>query len=308
MRHLTDERLYYDTQYCLDFAKTIAPILSAPAPPVIFHFYWRGAISRKIVFALNSFRVTQNPASTALWLWIDVVTPDFQKIIRAYGAIFGSAVTVRPYDAHAEAVGTPLEGEAGLLRAGNPAATSDAMRLLVLHRYGGLYIDADTMALRDFTPLLLSDYGCGEFGYRWSARQNFSTNAIARGEKASALGLYLLERSKRIGSCHPRRLLAHDGGVPDAFLELPCAFFDPLWPHYDREDKFTARPFGRFRDFFRPFGLLYRRDTVIAGIANFFPGAFAYQWHGLWNMPERTDSYFGLFEAEMESSLAARGT
>jgi hypothetical protein len=305
MRLLPDERLYFDTQYCLDFAKTIAPVLPAPAPSVIFHFWWRGSVNRKIVLALNSFRATQNPVNTVLWLWIDVATPDFRNVIRAYSDLFGAAVVVRPYDAHAEAMDTPLEGKTDLLGASNPAAASDAMRLLVLYRYGGLYIDADTMALRDFTPLLLSEYGRGAFCYRWSARRDYGNNAIARGEKGSALGLFLLERARRIGSCHPRLLLAHDGDVPDTMLELPCALFDPLWPHFDGDDRFAERPFGDFRDFSRPFGLLHRRRKAIAGMADFFPGAFAYHWHGLWKMPERRDSYLGLFEAEIEARLAS---
>jgi len=226
--------------------------------------------------------------------------------VRSYTKLFGSSVTVRPYDARIEALGTPLEGSKSLLGADDAVVASDAMRLLILYRYGGCYIDTDTMALRDFMPLLLSEYGRGAFGCRWSARNNFSNNAIIRWDKGSALGLFLLERAKRIDSCGGRMLLTHDGGVPDEFLELPCAFFDPLWPHYDGEDHFAARPFSRFRDFFRPFGFFHRPRAGVAGVADFFPGAFAYHWHGLWNMPEKRESYFGMFEAEIDKLLADR--
>jgi len=78
MRYLPDERLYFDIRYCLDFAKSITSVPSFLPEPVIFHFYWRGQCNRKVAFAINSFRVTQDPTRTALWLWIDVASRDFE--------------------------------------------------------------------------------------------------------------------------------------------------------------------------------------------------------------------------------------
>ena len=37
-----------------------------------------------------------------------------------------------------------------LARATNPAMRSDVLRLEILHRYGGIYADIDSVALRSF--------------------------------------------------------------------------------------------------------------------------------------------------------------
>ncbi len=39
---------------------------------------------------------------------------------------------------------------------------------------------------------------------------------------------------------------------------------------------------------------------------DFFPGAFAYHWHGYWDAPEHQDSYFGLFRREIDRALEER--
>jgi hypothetical protein len=178
---------------------------------------------------------------------------------------------------------------------------------MVLHHHGGLYADIDTLFLRDLRGLLDSPLGRASFCYRWSGMPDVATHAVLRLDAGSALGVELMRRSRELGSCHARRMLRHQDHRDLDLLELPCPLFDPLWLRFDGWDRYRAAPFARFRDFFRPFGVLHRPKRGAApSLAGFFPGAFAYQWHGLWKAPEVTRSWFGLLEREVEERFARK--
>ncbi len=49
------------------------------------------------------------------------------------------------------------------LRPQNMAIVSDAVRFVVLHKFGGMYIDTDILLLRDLQPFYIH-----EFAYLWS--------------------------------------------------------------------------------------------------------------------------------------------
>jgi hypothetical protein len=59
-------------------------------------------------------------------------------------------------------------------------------------------------------------------------------------------------------------------------------------------------------DFFRKFDFRFRRNPAVLSYRNFFPGAFAYQWHNYWNAREHIDSYFGIFNQEFDNILRER--
>lgn len=305
MKFLDDPRLYQETARCLAFARALTPPQNPPPRKkrTLFHFYWHGPFNRKAVFALKSFLATQDLERAEPWLWLDNAgtVPGSRE---AYTAALGRAIRILNYDPVEQAHDTPLETAPALVAPQDPVTRSDAFRILTLYRYGGLYVDIDTLFLRDFN-VLLDSFGSSAFCYRWSGYQNAS-NAILYMERANPLGLRLMEHFVKVGSCHPRRALRHKDHADIDLLELPSAFFDPLWLHFDRLDRFADTPFDKFDDFFRPFTLLNRRKRHIRTIADFFPGAFAYQWHGRWHMPEYKTSYFGSLERDIEARLEAR--
>jgi len=64
---------------------------------------------------------------------------------------------------------------------------SDMARFVLCHRFGGVYLDADTIFLRDWEEL----WGWkGAFAYRWSRLEKYNT-AVLRMNKGSALGSFL---------------------------------------------------------------------------------------------------------------------
>ena len=121
-----------------------------------------------------------------------------------------------------------------------PVAVSDAMRFVVLHLHGGVYLDMDVLLLRDMRPLLLPDPRTGQhsFAERWAAHTlpgDYNT-AIMSLAANSSLSSYLLRGGVRMGlNFHPRVIgrMAWKDGRNEELLMLESATVDPVWPEYD---------------------------------------------------------------------------
>ena len=105
---------------------------------------------------------------------------------------------------------------------------SDMARFLLLHRYGGVYLDADVLLLRDWEEL----WGWkGAFAYRWSQLPYYNT-AILRMHKHSALGTFLIRTALKNGlDFHPHTISKYlkDANLQDLLFQIPDALFDPAW-------------------------------------------------------------------------------
>jgi hypothetical protein len=158
----------------------------------------------------------------------------------------------------------------------------------------------DIMFLRNISALLNNGYIPEEFCYRWSANQNYGNNAFLRLGQYSENSHALLARCNEINTCYPRDVFQFDQNTDIDLMVLPCSFFDPLLPHHDRKDNYSAAPFRQFGDFFRRFGWTFKQKPNINSYVDFFPGAFAYHWHNFWDAREYEDSYFGFFNREFD--------
>ena len=307
MKFLADDRLYSDTEHCLQFLRKLSGAYDGATPRTreLYHMYWYGTFSLKQAFAVKSFLATQDLKSSELLLWLDGESGyagyHENPLLKPYLPF----LHVRRFDPTAEAPDTPLEGRPKLYH-GSLAVRSDFFRFVVLYKYGGVYADMDTMFLRDMRILLRDGYFHDEFCYRWSAHLPYGNTAVLRLRERSETAIALLARCGEVNSCHPRNVLQFSENKDLNLLVLPCPFFDPLWPHSDRQDRYEAVPFHRFEDFFRRFGWWFRQNSTIRSYRDFFPGAFAYQWHNCWNAPEHRDSYFGLFNKEFDGILRDR--
>ena len=126
-----------------------------------------------------------------------------------------------------------------------PQAISDAVRFVMLHLHGGVYMDMDVLMLRDMRPLLLpQDHS---FAERWAAHSHpgdFNT-AIMSLTANSSLSSYLLRGGVRMGTnFHPRVIgrMAWKDGRDQELLMLETAAFDPIWTEFnwDREGRCTV--------------------------------------------------------------------
>lgn len=105
---------------------------------------------------------------------------------------------------------------------------SDIARFVLTHRFGGVYLDADMIILRDWEEL----WGYkGAFAYRWSYHQKYNT-AVFRMNAFSPLGSFIFRTALKNGfDFHPMIVSKY---LKDAYLQnllyrLPDALFDPAW-------------------------------------------------------------------------------
>jgi WD repeat and SOF domain-containing protein 1 len=105
---------------------------------------------------------------------------------------------------------------------------SDMARFILCHRFGGIYLDADTIFLRDWEEL----WGWrGAFAYRWSRLEKYNT-AVLKLNKGSALGSFLFRTAlKNLLDFHPMTvsMYAKDAYVEELLYRLPDALFDSAW-------------------------------------------------------------------------------
>lgn len=113
---------------------------------------------------------------------------------------------------------------------------SDLVRFVLLYRFGGIYIDGDTLFLRDWEEL----WGWrGAFAYRWSIHEMYNT-AIIRMHKGSALGSFIFHTAMRNGwDFHPHTIARYmsDSYSTDLLYRLPGALFDPNWINWENEQR-----------------------------------------------------------------------
>lgn len=101
-------------------------------------------------------------------------------------------------------------------------------RFVLTHRFGGVYLDADNLLLRDWEEL----WGWhGAFAYRWSRLEKYNT-AVLKMQRGSALGNFIFRTAVANGlDFHPMTVSRYlkDAGMEGLLLRLPDALFDAAW-------------------------------------------------------------------------------
>ncbi|EAU84066.2 snoRNA binding protein [Coprinopsis cinerea okayama7 len=162
---------------------------------------------------------------------------------------------------------------------------SDMARFVLCHRFGGVYLDADTIFLRDWEEL----WGWkGAFAYRWSRLPKYNT-AVLRMNKNSALGSFLFRTALKNGlDFHPMTVSRYtaDAQLEGLLLRLPDALFDSAW--LNTEDYQRDRPpqpyFTEFKDLFETPQQSSASPQAL-GFRGFFRGAYSYHFHNFWWKP-----------------------
>ncbi|GAA5956824.1 hypothetical protein JCM21900_004354 [Sporobolomyces salmonicolor] len=169
---------------------------------------------------------------------------------------------------------------------------SDMARFVLTHRFGGVYLDADTILLRDWTELFNWH---GAFAYRWSRLEKYNT-AVLKMQRGSAIGNFVFRTAVANGlDFHPMTVSRYtkDAGLEGLLLRLPDALFDPAWlnTEYYQRDRPPQPYFKRFEDFFdTPKDI--NAAPVATGFDGFFKGAFSYHFHNFWWIPFDTSRNF----------------
>jgi hypothetical protein len=284
----THYELYHDWRKALAFCLSL-PDASPPAP-VTFHMFWRQRagrlwpnvrpFGRKQALPVKAFFATQDLSRCALTLWSDEDLSENEWI-----RPFAHRLAFRLYRPELEVRGTPLEAMPRVYRQRDRRVwrDGDLFRALVLHNYGGVYVDMDMVLLRSLGALLAQ-----EFVYQWQDYDGVYNGALMHLRKGSDFARELLDGIVEIppgesnwGRANFRR--AFDRGV--AVTVFPSPFFDTEW-----QADYHFEPFKRTPE-----------------SSAFYDGAFAWHWHNRWDEPIEEGSKFQLLEAHMDERLAHMG-
>jgi hypothetical protein len=280
--------LYTDWRAALAFCQAIPD--TPPPGPAAFHLYWRQQrggwfgrprpFGRKQALPVKSFFATQDLSRCTLTIWSDA-----DLSANAWLRPFRDRIVFRTYRVEQEVRGTALEDRPDVYGAEDRRVwrDGDLFRILVLHNYGGVYIDTDVVLLRGLGPLLDR-----EFIYQWEDFADQYNGAIMHAVRGSAFARELIAGVIELrpggfawGRDNLRRAVTRGCDV----TVWPCAFFDAEWQE--------QHVFSGFR----------RAATPIDPYA----GAFAWHWHNQWDASIEDGSRFHLYETQIERRLAARG-
>lgn len=260
----------------LEFAKQLP---KSKNKEIKFHCFWRvpREFGRKQLAVLKSIIVNHEPGvEINLWSNVDLSTNKYVKEVLSY-------INLKIWNLEEEVKGTLLEDcpfmKTEIVADNNCYLEGDVFRLLILHKYGGFYIDMDVLVLRNFSPL--NNY---EFLYQWGT-SGFNSNepqitmngAIMKLDKNSSLSEEFLDILKKThpskdSFCWGNRMYSHI--TKNDLLVLPGVWFNSEWGF----EGTSCNPFKN------------------VGTVDLFDGAFAWHWHNKWDDPVEIGSKFQVIE------------
>ena len=254
---------------CMRLAKSIPS--SRFCEPIIFHMFWgKLPVAEQAALAILSFLATQDLDFSVLWVWsplgVDAASDPLFLPFTVSKHIF-----FKTFDAGTEAKGTALE-RSHLLHAATSSNDprfylfGDLVRLLVLARHGGVYVDMDVLLLRNLGPLLGH-----EFAEQWGTSCFESNGAVLRIKAGSKFSNQIV---KFVSKTDPNNL--PPSFVPYAwgktayynslahFLRIPLCFIDSVWMGDSFSNSSRIHPSNWFGSFaYHLHGSVFRNERRI---------------------------------------------
>jgi hypothetical protein len=152
---------------CYDFSATIQPLPDVPLQHLNYHTYWRSdllAFDERQTATLAAFLATQPLSHSRLIIWSNGAEEiSANPYLRPFLDTWGDVIEVRQVDMGVLTKGTELEGILGdghssKLLDQRAWVDGDAVRLLVLWHFGGVWMDMDQILTRDLHPLTESEF------------------------------------------------------------------------------------------------------------------------------------------------------
>ena len=264
---------------------TIAPRLRSgvDTSTMIYHCYWKGDLTDHHLLSMLSLINTQQCSKGCIYLWTrPLYVMGCQAFVNDHN--IGEYVMVRVFKEDEQAADTILQGSSILYAKRGITEESDKVRLLVLHKYGGLYFDLDVLFIRDMATL----YN-GPFVYQWSDKDYANTAIMYLGNKYSKESKELMKRVIKVDSFHPEKVFTLRACNSIGITVYSPELFDPLWVDFDNGES-SLMGMTNYRDFFQP-----RKDHETINIAHVFPNSYTHHWHNCWDSIIHSDSIAGMF-------------
>ena len=258
-------------------------------------------LNRKIEAAFRSALRTQTDAHIILWThpnYIETMNLQTRALqeLRCRSAATMEVRSTEELTKMSAASGNPLMRKcvrnlSGQL--GHKIAYSDLLRFVALYFFGGLYVDADTMFLRD-----MRDLHGQSFAFKWDFSVTYYNTAIMGLPKGSPLVPQIIENAKECSAKAFYPTTIHNYlnctiGVCRGLKMMPSALFNPSQASQTNWHWQSNSGIGHDRDvgtdwfFDRP--RLWDLD-------HFFPGAYTFHWHNRWMHPVHNESFFADLE------------
>jgi len=304
----THPELYQATDACFDFAALFGQTCQRNTTKLQFHMavmrrqQWNEpdiestAFAHKAELALKSLLSAHGVDSCTIILWTDNAAKAAEALptVRPF-------LEIREWSTQAELIGTPLEG--GLsnvtLRELNEfhyTRITDLLRLVVLWKYGGFWLDLDVLVLRSFVPLSTGR----DFTYQWGCQKTVN-NAIIFARQGSAFITALMK--ELILRQENKDNYAWGVSIFGPVLErnpslaqiLPCCFFDADWLLSECDVSAWSNP---LRWGFQ--GPMTGSPPELPSSSLFYPSSFAYHWHNAWDEWPAAGGPYAMLAASLE--------
>lgn len=289
--------LYVDYAKGLEFFSNINDEdYDYPEEAVPFHIYTEIKTDKELE-CVKSFLATQNLEKTKLILWSDYDISD-NELLKPYM----DYVELKLYDARAEAIGTPLEHEHAKLDASDSKyyLKSDLFRILILHKYGGVWADMDIVFLRDFKAILDQEYM-----YQWGSETDYGVQGacatVLALKKQSEFSYRLIEALKTMPAVGDTTIWGKDTFAKlwrewPNFTIFPSTIFNTEWLMNQTDPEFRSIVGHGF-------------DKIESDRDFLFLDAFAWHWHNSSNKDRdiQEGSKFDLLRKRTDKLLKERG-
>lgn len=291
---LNDDSLYLEGEESTYKVLDICKKLNEPIDEKYNIFvYWIGEnVNYKHSVVLKSFLATQNLNNATLKIYCD---KDLSKNIFFKDYTNIPQIEFHIFNVEEEIKGTIFENRFKYINEikyhiFNPAYESDFFRLLMLQKYGGIYIDFDVLLLRDLSPLLKYD-----FLYQWGAHPNNMINgAIMHLRKDSysnnLMSNLLLDTPALPGSgslTWASDLYIRVKEISDELVIFPATFFNTEW-QWNLHSK-AGYNLNSFKS--------YEFSNYL------FEGCFSWHWHNNWEQEIEKDSKFYILDKILEKKI-----
>ncbi|CAG8711511.1 14966_t:CDS:1, partial [Acaulospora colombiana] len=265
----------YRIQSCLDFlSQNESEYMYKPknssftykGDPMIFHVYWRGKLTDKISLMIKSFLYTQPLDSSVLNVWMDSNDEDLSEnsYILPLLKFSPQFIQFRKWNVTEQLSYDPIyKGWEKSMKKHHGKITtvgySDMVRFVLLNRYGGLYVDADVLLLRDMRPLYHLNY---EWSYRWSEWFDYNTAVLRIWKNSTTSRTIIAAAMKNKMNFHPtiiknylakKKKKISKSDINGKLYMMSVTMFDPLWLKSDLllKDQVMVPNLCRFKDVFK---------------------------------------------------------
>lgn len=291
---LTNPEFYTDYEKCLSFLDSVD--FNQPKDyKTNFHTYSE-IKSEKELMVVKSFLATQNLEKSNFILWSDYDISNNELL-----EPFKEYIEFKVFDPKIESMGTCLSNKEQHLNSNDNLywLKSDLFRILITHKYGGVFTDMDFIYLNDFSPLL--DY---EFTYQWGSELSFdgfgTCGTVMKLDKESELSKLMLDELCE-SSIHPNTTVWGKDLFAKVyrkhkFVVFPSTFFNTEWMI---NKKYPGKGDATERGWFTPNE--YSNDLFI--------NTFGWHWHNSShkNKVVNEGSKFDLLSKHIDNKLKKKG-